>query len=315
MTRRSTLKTAKQFRNDEFYTRLIDIEDELSHYDGHFRGKIVYCNCDDPTRSNFWRYFHLNFASLGLKKLISTHYDPKNPSYKMEYTGGDDGDISAGVRTDLEGDGDFRSRECIEILMESDIVVTNAPFSLWRDHVAQLIEYGKKFLIIGNVNAITYKDFFPLLKENKAWSGYAFNRKMLFSVPEGHETTAEVDGERFALVPGICWYTNLDHPKRHEPLPLSHSYAAAPERYPVYHNYPAINVDRTEDIPVDYNGVAGVPISFMGKYCPEQFEIVGFRKGEDGKDLVFTRDGKSVQPYFRVLIRRRLQSSDPKTIS
>ena len=195
MTRRSTLKTAKQFRNDEFYTRLIDIEDELSHYGGHFRGKIVYCNCDDPTRSNFWRYFHLNFTSLGLKKLISTHYDPKHPSYKMEYTGGDDSDIGAGVRTDLAGDGDFRSRECIEILMESDIVVTNAPFSLWRDHVAQLIEYRKKFLIIGNVNAITYKDFFPLLKENKAWSGYAFNRKMLFSVPEGHETTAEVDGE------------------------------------------------------------------------------------------------------------------------
>ena len=209
MAKNTNLHQAKKAKNDEFYTQLTDIEKEMYHYREHFRGKVIFCNCDDPTWSNFWRYFHLNFEFLGIKKLISTHYDPDHPTYKLEYTGGNDYDIEAGVRTDLKGNGDFRSEECIELLKEADIVVTNAPFSLWRTHISQLVEYMKKFIVIGNKNAVTYKEFFPLLKEDRVWLGWnASHGSMTFATSIG--------GPANTPVPSY-WYTNLDHPRRHEP--------------------------------------------------------------------------------------------------
>lgn len=286
MKKNSNLHKAKKEKNDEFYTQLTDIENELKHYKSHFKNKIIFCNCDDPEQSNFWKYFYLNFHVLGLKKLISTHFDKEKPTYKMEYTGKEDIVISQ-----LEGNGDFRSNECIELLKESDIVVTNPPFSLFREYVAQLMEYKKKFIIIGNKNAITYKEFFPLLKNNEVWIGY-YNVKE-FKKPDG----------TFQKFGNIGWFTNLDHNKRHEELILYKTYNE--KEYPKYDNYDAINVDKVQDIPIDYDGVMGVPITFLDKYCPEQFEIVAFRKGEDGKDLVFTRERERVQPYFRILVQQR----------
>ena len=288
------LHKAKVNKNDEFYTQLTDIEKELMHYKEHFKDKIVYCNCDDPEWSNFWKYFHLNFAHLGLKKLIATFYHIGASVYKMEYTGGDDNNISVGVKIPLTGNGDFRSDECVETLKESDIVVTNPPFSLFREYVAQLMEYEKEFLIIGNKNSITYKEFFPLLKDNKVWIGYESPAE--FGTPEG--ITKKINGLS-------RWFTNLDIKKRHEKLILWKNYT--PEEFPTYDNYDAINVDKVSDIPCDYNGVMGVPITFLDKYNPEQFEIVAFRKGEDGKDLVFTRERERIQPYFRILVRPRLR--------
>lgn len=232
------------------------------HYKKHFKDKIVFCNCDDPTWSAFWKYFHLNFAELGLKKLISTHYDREEATYKMEYTGGDDNDIEAGLKTPLEGNGDFRNQECLDLLDECDIVVTNPPFSLFRDYVAVLMEHEKKFLIIGNKNAITYKEFFPLLKDDEVWIGC--NSPAEFSTPDG--MTKKLNGL-------TRWFTNLDVAKRHEKLILWKNYT--PEEYPTYDNYDSINVNKVSDIPCDYNGVMGVPITFMDKYNPEQFEIVG----------------------------------------
>ena len=257
---------------------LTDIEKEMSHYHEHFRGKTVFCNCDDPAYSNFWRYFHLNFNALGLKKLISTHYDPVAPTYKLEYTGGNDENVETGTRTNLMQNGDFLSPECIELLKEADIVVTNPPFSRWRIYIEQLMEYKKKFIVIGNINAITYKEFFPLLKDDRVWVGNTFNKTLLFQVPDTYSANIEVDGQRFVKVPAICWFTNLDHKKRHEPIILFRSYAAEPERFPKYDNYDAVEVSRTDDIPFDYDGVMGVPITFLDKYCPEQFEIVGIAK-------------------------------------
>jgi hypothetical protein len=221
----------------------------------------------------------LNFSQLGLKKLISTHYDKTEPTYKMVYEGGDDNDIEAGVKTPLEGNGDFRNQECLDLLDEADVVVTNPPFSLFREYVAVLMEHGKKFLIIGNKNAITYKEFFPLLKEDKVWIGY--NNVKEFMQPD----------KSIKKFGNIGWYTNLDIQKRHEKIVLWKNYM--PEEYPKYDNYDAINVNKVSEIPVDYDGVMGVPITFLDKYNPEQFEIVTFRKGEDGKDLVFTRERES----------------------
>ncbi len=260
MAKNDNLHKAKDAKNDEFYTRIEDVAEELRHYKKHFAGKVVFCNCDDPTWSAFWRYFHLNFAELGLKKLISTHYDRTGPTYKMEYEGGDDNNVEVGVKTPLEGNGDFRSKECLDLLDECDIVVTNEPFSLFREYVGTLMQHGKKFLIIGNKNAITYKEFFPLLKE--------------FDTPNG--MTKKINGL-------TRWFTNLDIQKRHEKLILWQRYydndgnpmPDADERYPHYDNYAAINVDRVADIPVDYKGVMGVPITFMDKYNPDEFEIVG----------------------------------------
>lgn len=262
MVKNANLHKAKNAKNDEFYTQLTDVAKELMHYKKHFKDKIVFCNCDDPTWSAFWKYFHLNFAELGLKKLISTHYDREEATYKMEYTGGDDNDIEAGLKTPLEGNGDFRNQECLDLLDECDIVVTNPPFSLFRDYVAVLMEHEKKFLIIGNKNAITYKEFFPLLKDDEVWIGC--NSPAEFSTPDG--MTKKLNGL-------TRWFTNLDVAKRHEKLILWKNYT--PEEYPTYDNYDAINVNKVAEIPCDYDGVIGVPITFMDKYNPEQFEIVG----------------------------------------
>ena len=255
------LQAAKTNKNDEFYTQLTDVAKELRHYKSHFKDKVVFCNCDDPTWSAFWKYFHLNFAELGLKKLISTHYDKEEATYKMEYTGGDDNDIEVGVKTPLEGNGDFRNKECLDLLDECDIVVTNPPFSLFREYVATLMKHKKKFLIIGNKNAIAYKEFFPLLKNNEVWLGYTNVKEFL--QPDGSI-------KKFG---NIGWFTNLDIEKRHEKLILWKKYT--PEEYPKYDDHDAINVNRVSEIPCDYDGVMGVPITFMDKYNPDQFEIIG----------------------------------------
>ena len=271
MSANANLHKAKDAKNDEFYTQLTDVSKELMHYKQHFKDKIVLCNCDDPTWSAFWKYFHLNFEALGLKKLISTHYDKTEPTYKMEYTGGNDNDIEVGVKTPLEGNGDFRNQECLDLLDEADIVVTNPPFSRFvtndngYGYVNTLLDYDKKFLIIGNKNAITYKEFFPLLKNDDVWIGYESPSE--FDTPMG--MTKKVQG--------LCrWFTNLDIQKRHEKLILWKNYS--PEEYPTYDNYDAINVDKVDQIPCDYDGVVGVPITFLDKYNPEQFEILGISK-------------------------------------
>lgn len=303
MAKNSNLAAAKRAKNDEFYTQLTDIEKELVHYKEQLRGKVVFCNCDDPTWSNFWRYFHLNFAHIGLKKLIATHFDPEKPTYKLEYEGGNDTDVEAGVKTELSQNGDFRSPECIELLRECDVVVTNPPFSLFREYVAQLMEYGKKFIIIGNKNSITYKEFFPFLKDNKVWIGYGSPCE--FRLPDG-TVTKQVNGLG-------RWFTNLDIKKRHEPLILVRRYSDDPSKYPRYDNYDAINVDKVSDIPEDYEGVMGVPITFLDKYCPEQFEILDLNphfytmisKGlGKPKQLSLKNIGRK-DPYARVLIQRR----------
>lgn len=287
------LHSAKITKKDEFYTLLTDIEKELKHYKHYFKDKVIYCNCDNPEWSAFWEYFHLNFEELGLKKLISTHYSSSSPVYKMEYTGGNDKDVRVGIKIPLEGSGDFRNQECLNILEEADIVVSNPPFSLFREYVAVLTKYNKKFLIIGSKNAITYRDFFPLLKNNEVWVGY--NNVSKFKQSNG-------EMKKFG---NIGWFTNLDIQKRHEDLILVKNYS--PEEYLKYDNYDAINIDKVAHIPVDYDGVMGVPITFLDKYNPEQFEIVSFRKGNDGKDLVFTKEGQIVQPYFRILVQFRFR--------
>ena len=282
-------------RLDEFYTTIEDVAEELRHYKKHFAGKVVLCNCDDPTWSAFWRYFHLNFSELGLKKLIATHYDRTEPTYKMEYEGGDDNDVEVGVKTPLEGNGDFRSRECLDLLDECDIVVTNPPFSLFREFVGTLMERKKKFLIIGNMNAITYKEIFPLIRDNQMWvgaNGKGGTRKgnsMCFAVPNDYSgKTVDVDGIPMAQV-SAWWYTNMDFAKRHEKYIFWKEFN--PIDYPKYDNYNAVDCGRSNEFPINYDGVVGVPISFLnGFYNPDQFEIVAFRKGNDGKDLVFTRE-------------------------
>ena len=308
------LAQAKRAKKDEFYTQLSDVEKELIHYRPHFKDKTVFLNCDDPTYSAFWRHFHLLFNVYKLKKLIATHYESDgSASYAMVYEGGNDNDVLTGTRIELVGNGDFRSDECIEFLKESDIVVTNPPFSLFREYVAQLMEYDKKFLIIGNVNAITYKEIFPLIKDNSLWVGYKFNGKpMEFIVPDDYPLRGTVcgympDGRKYVGVGGTCWYTNLDIKKRHEDLFLSATYykkdgsvpQASLERWPHYDNYDAIEVGKTKDIPVDYEGVMGVPITFLDKYNPEQFEIIDLLNNP--KDTAV--NGK--RKYARVVIRAR----------
>ena len=278
----SNLAAAKRAKNDEFYTCREDIEVELAHYAELFRGKTVYCNCDDPDSSEFWRFFQRNFNAWGLKRLIATHYEPDvaNYSYMIEMNLGDAWDGTP-VRKPIQSNGDFRSAACIELLEQADIVVTNPPFSLFREYVAQLMEYDKKFLIIGNINVITYKEIFPLIKNNQIWPG--FNEKggtrkgntLLFGVPDTYESKSLVvrDGKRYMQV-SAWWFTNLDHKKRHQPLDLRGVYYD-PDKYPRYDNYDAIEVSKTADIPCDYYEAMGVPITFLDKFCPEQFEIVG----------------------------------------
>ena len=295
------LNAAKTAKKDEFYTQLSDIENECRHYKEHFKGKTILCNCDDPRVSNFFFYFSQNFEHLGLKKLIATCYKSQDINLFSEgntekavyivYEGDKNGnkkvdDNELDVK-ELQGDGDFRSKECIELLKEADIVVTNPPFSLFREYVAQLIEYEKKFLIIGNKNALTYKEVFSLLKANKIWTGVrGFSGGMWFkSDYEGKTekiiTDNEGNAEKIINVPSI-WFTNLDHSKRHERLILYETYT--PEKYPKYSNYNVIEVSKTAEIPMDYDGVMGVPISFMDKYNPEQFEIIGMAE-DNGKGL------------------------------
>lgn len=334
MAGNANLHHANQARQDEFYTQLPVIEAELRYYKDHFRGKTVFCNCDDPYESNFFKYFAMNFNFLGLKKLIATCYDPSpvaggelplfEPADKRackivitEVTdvNGDGAvdlaDVELLIRnrknvlTTLEGNGDFRSGECIELLQEADIIVTNPPFSLFREYLAQLIQYEKKFLIIGNVNAVTYKEVFPLIRENRLWMGASIHSgDREFAVPKNYPLTAagsriDEKGNHFIRVKGVRWFTNLDYPQRHEELVLYKRYS--PQEYPRYDNYDAINVDKTADIPYDYDGVMGVPITFLDKYNPEQFEIVRFRKGNDDNDLSY--NGRC--PYFRILIRKK----------
>lgn len=293
-----TLTLAKKAKNDEFYTQLGDIERELKHYKEHFKGKTVLCNCDDPRVSNFFKYFALNFEQLELKRVIATCYKNQEPNLFSQnnseqavyiiYEGDKNGnrivdDMEIEVMP-LKGDGDFRSKECIELLKQADIVVTNPPFSLFREYVAQLMEYEKKFVIIGNYNAITYKEIFPLLKANQLWLGNGFSGgNAYFKIIDSERTFANgVYNEDTKLVKfrNCCWYTNLDIQKRHEELILYKRYT--PEDYPKYDNYDAINVDKVKEIPVDYDGVMGVPITFMDKYNSAQFKIIGMAE-DNGK--------------------------------
>lgn len=267
----STLTAAKRAKNDEFYTKREDIEEELRHYRDHFAGKTVYCNCDDPDWSEFWMFFCRNFEPWGLKRLIATHYEPNrtNYGYMIEMNLGDAWNREP-VKIPIQSNGDFRSSACIQLLKQADIVVTNPPFSLFREYIAQLMDYGKEFLVIGNMNALTYKEVFPLIKNNEVWLGFSHPKQ--FRKPDG---TVQTFGN-------ILWFTNLDHEKRHEPLDLRGTYYWGHEAdYPRYDNYDAIEVSRVQDIPCDYDGVMGVPVTFLDKYCPEQFEIVGASMFDD----------------------------------
>ena len=320
-TLNQTLHVAKTAKKDEFYTQLSDIESELKHYESHFKDKVVFCNCDDPRNSNFFVYFSHNFEKLGLKKLITTCYknqendlfiqEEAEKAVFLEYYGDKNGnkipDAEEIGMIPLKGDGDFRSKESIELLKEADIVVTNPPFSLFREYVEQLVKYEKKFLIIGNINAITYKEIFKLIKENKAWLGINMGRGISgFIVPDhyelyGTETRIDESGNRIISPNNCLWLTNLDTYKRHQDIVLTKTYYGNETEYPHFDNYDAINVNKTQHIPSDFEGVMGVPITFLHKYNPEQFELIKFRKGNDEKDLSI--NGKC--PYFRILIKNR----------
>lgn len=329
--RNASLRAAAQAKKDEFYTQLTDIERELRHYKSHFKGKTVYCNCDDPRVSNFFHYFSHNFEHLDLKKLITTCYKNRSidlfsrhdddEAIMLEYNGFRDGDKVPKVEhigvSELDGDGDFRSQECIDILKRADIVVTNPPFSLFREYVAQLIEYEKKFLIIGNMNAVTYRDFFPLIRANKVWFGPSISSgDREFGVPADYPMEAascriDNDGNKLIRVKGVRWFTNLYHSKRNEKLILYRHYT--PEDYPKYDNYDAINVDRTKDIPLDYDGVMGVPITFLDKCNPNQFELFGIMNTGEENEGIRHKDSEhgrplvnGVEKYLRILIRRKM---------
>ena len=333
------LNAAKEAKKDEFYTQLEDINNELRHYRDHFKGKTVLCNCDDPRVSNFFTYFAYNFEFLGLKRLITTCYknqdmdlfsqNKSEQAIYLIYDGDKNGNNipdpeEIGIHP-LKGDGDFRSKECIELLKQADIVVTNPPFSLFREYVAQLIEYDKKFLIIGHQNAIHYKEIFPLIMENKLWLGYGFKGGAGHFISKYEDkATAGDHREGMIRVPGVHWFTNLEIRKRHENLILYKHYT--PEEYPHYENYDAIEVCKTADIPCDYDGAMGVPTTFLDKYNPEQFEIIGLAEGDLGKELglkPFNRELKKLnkslrdgqlfymlngypqKPYSRILIRKK----------
>ena len=324
-TLNKNLHKAKEAKYDDFYTQLNDIENELRHYKEHFKRKIVYCNCDDPTISDFHKYFRLKFDELGLKKLITTCYKNKqmtlfstNSDKKavwLEYegtkntTGIPDEDLHEVRKKYLKGDGDFRSNECIELLKQADIVVTNPPFSLFREYVTQLMMYNKKFIIIGNMNAITYKDIFQLIMENKIWLGYK-SGDMAFKVPNDSKprTTRywqDEKGQKWRSFGNICWFTNLDIKKRHEDLKLGKTYKGHEEEYPKYDNYDVINVDEFNNIPEDYTGVMGVPIGFLDKHNPKQFDILGIANSARwiGYECFTIINGKKI--YNRILIKRR----------
>ncbi len=279
------LSKARKLKNDEFYTRREDIEAELLHYKKFFEGKVVYCNCDDPASSEFWQFFVRVFHDWKIKKVMATHYeqDKKNYAYKLEITEDTNGDgridlLDEPTITQIPCNGDFRSAVCIEMLKEADIVVTNPPFSLIREYIAQLMEYDKKFLVIAPMNMVAYKEVFPLIKKNKIWAGFSFNKTMEFIMPDSYELKGKAyiddNGKKHGFVPGICWWTNLEITKRYDTLNLQGNYYNE-KLYPKYDNYDAIEVSKVANIPCDYNGVMGVPISFLDKYNPNQFEILG----------------------------------------
>lgn len=317
MAGNTDLQAANRAKKDEFYTQLPDIEKELKYYRKQFRGKVVYCNCDDPTVSNFYRFFHLNFARFGLKKLITTCYKNQQPNIfsphdceaavGVEYTGNG----TQPTVFQLKEDGDFRSGECVELLRQADIVVTNPPFSLFREYIAQLMKHNKRFLVIGNMNATTYKEIFPLIKDNKLWYGASIKSgDREFGVPPHYPLTAastriDEDGNRFVRVKGVRWFTNLEHKKRNEELILYKNYSS--DEYPQYDNYNAINVDKTAHIPVDYAESMGVPITFLDKHNPDQFEIVGMDRPLvtrlTGKQSRFRIKGKEI--FARIVIRNK----------
>lgn len=344
-----TIDKAKEAKKDEFYTQLEDINNELRHYREQFRGKTVLCNCDDPRVSNFFTYFAYNFEFLGLKKLITTCYknqdvdlfsqNKSEQAVYLIYEGDKNGNHipdpeEIGIHP-LKGNGDFRSKECIELLKEADIVVTNPPFSLFREYVAQLIEYNKKFIIIGNVNALSYKEIFPLIQKNQIWIGasiHSGDRK--FWVPDDYELNAagcgiDNNGKKFIRVKGVRWFTNLDYKERHDDIILYKKYSH--DEYPKYENFDAINVNKTEEIPQDYDGVMGVPITFMDKYNPDQFKIIGLgianlglsigvqpyklehkkyrkevqKRGAVDGDLYMMNGDEVIVPYARILIQKK----------
>lgn len=355
------LSKAKKTKQDEFYTQLGDIEIELKYYKAQLRGKTILCNCDDPFESNFFRYFALNFNTLGIKKLIATSYvkspitggqlplldieglkpEGKEP-YAIEinevpdHNGRGATDLAdveyllkheANIAHPLNGNdgysaGDFRSRECVEFLNQADIVVTNPPFSLFREFVAQIVACDKKFLIIGHINALHYKEIFKLIKENKLWLGESIHSgDREFRVPDHYPLEAagsriDENGRKYIRVKGVRWFTNMDNPKRHEQLPLFKKYT--PAEYPTYDNLDAIEVSKTTEIPCDYEGLIGVPDTFLDKFNPEQFELIGIPFGNLGKeigvtknhrgrtDIAITKDGKSRCPYSRIVIKRKL---------
>ncbi len=325
MSKSDNLRKAKEVKNDEFYTRLEDIETEISSHPDYvrqFQGKTVLCNCDDPEWSAFYEFFRQHFKQLGLKKVITTHFKKDGtPSYKLEWDGEMLGDDTVNmIKTPLQGNGDFRSEECIELLKEADIVVTNPPFSIAReDFVPLLFKYNKPFIIIGDLNWITYKNIFPLLRDTQMWLGYSTVKE--FKTPEG---TIKKFGNKL-------WFTNLDIDKNHEVLPLTKNYKGNEEKYLKYNNYDAINVDKVTDIPKDYDGIMGVPITFLSSYNPEQFEIIGFGSGYLGQSIGITgipkehkammkghsaagdlyymmANGKPKVPYGRILIRKKEMS-------
>ena len=361
----NNLRRASVAKNDEFYTQLVDIEKELKHYKEQFRGKVVYCNCDDPFESNFFKYFAANFNALGLKRLIATSYKPSpiantelvlQPSLLLGYedkvlvkatkpkgrpkitankfiineVDDIDGDGAFDLRdvaeqlkanknnewVPLEGEGDFRSKESIELLKRADIVVTNPPFSLFREYVAQLVEYNKKFLIIGTNNAIHYKEIFPLIQKNKLWLGYN-NGPKKYLVPDNFDgkSVVVIDGKKYMPMGNTSWFTNLDTTKRHEKLTLYKKYS--PEEYPKYDNYDAIEVRKVAEIPLNYKGAMGVPDTFLDKYNPEQFELIGIPFGDLGKtigvtknyrgrtDISVTSGSKTRCPFSRIIIKTK----------
>lgn len=298
----SSLNKAKSAKDDEFYTQLCDVEKEMMNYPDAFHGKVVYCNCDDPEWSAFWRYFSLNFDRLGLKRLVSTHYSPDGGAYRLDM-------VSQGQQIlpiPLEGDGDFRSPECLALLDEVDVVVTNPPFSLFREFVSTLMEHGKGFIVLGNMNAITYAEVFPHILAGRMWLGCC-NGAKTYRRPDGGESK----------LGNTIWFTNMEHRHRHEPAVLYRRFD--PQAYPRYDNYDAVEVSKAADIPMDYDGVMGVPISFLDKLCPEQFEIVdasGYRTDGKGGSMCPAPSGSSSgaancpvldgrRIYKRILIRRR----------
>ncbi len=336
------LHSARTAKTDEFYTQLVDIEKELKHYKDQFRGKVVYCNCDDPFESNFFKYFAANFNALGLKKLVTTSYvkspivggqlplfevEGLKPSgkepFKIEIKEVPDTDKDGAIGLDdveyllkhdkniatpLKGNGDFRSEECIGLLKEADIVVTNPPFSLFREYVAQLMEYKKKFLILGDQNAVTYKETFGYVQNNKLWVGYDNGGTKWFQVPMDYDIPTEsrkkiVNGVKYFSMGRILWFTNLDTTKRHENIVLYKKYTR--EEFPKYDNYDVINVDKVSDIPMNYNGVMGVPITFVDKYNPKQFEMLGVANSARwiGYKCLTLIQGKKI--YNRILIKRK----------